>query len=78
MLYSRSSSDIGVDVFELDCHMTKDGKVVVAHDNNLSRLCGVERLISETNYDVRFHENFTLIIQKGAYLDRFTVFYPLE
>jgi len=47
----KHSSDVGVDVFELDCHMTKDGKVVVAHDNNLSRLCGVERLISETNYD---------------------------
>lgn len=48
----KSSSELGVDVFELDCHLTKDGQVVVAHDNNLNRLCGVNKLISETNYDV--------------------------
>lgn len=48
-----SSFELGVDMFELDCHITKDGKVVVAHDNNLNRLCGVDKLISETNYDVK-------------------------
>ncbi len=43
---------MGVDVVELDCHITNDGQVVVAHDNNLKRLAGVNKLISEMNYDV--------------------------
>lgn len=47
----RHSNSVGVDAFELDVHITKDGKVVVAHDNNLNRLCGVDKLISETNYE---------------------------
>jgi len=47
-----SSRELGVDVIEFDCQITKDGKVVVSHDNNLSRLAGVNRLISDLNYNV--------------------------
>jgi glycerophosphoryl diester phosphodiesterase len=39
-------------VIELDVHLTKDGQVVVSHDNNLKRLAGVDKLISEVNYEV--------------------------
>ena len=39
-------------MIELDVHLTNDGKVVVSHDNHLSRLAGVNSLISELNYDV--------------------------
>ena len=38
---------------ELDCHMTKDGEVVVAHDADLERMCGAQyrgKLIAECNY----------------------------
>ena len=52
MLLLLSSKDIGVDFIELDCHITKDGKVVVSHDNDLSRLAGVENCISDLDYHV--------------------------
>lgn len=45
------SRDIGVDVVELDCQLTNDGLVVVSHDNNLKRLTGVDKMISELNYE---------------------------
>ncbi|CAF0813928.1 unnamed protein product [Brachionus calyciflorus] len=47
----KHSHEIGSDVIELDCHITKDGQVVVSHDNSLLRLCGVNKLISELTYD---------------------------
>lgn len=36
--------------FELDVRLTKDGKLVVIHDNNTKRVAGVEKLVSECNY----------------------------
>jgi Glycerophosphoryl diester phosphodiesterase family len=38
----KYSAKLGVDILELDVHLTKDGEVVVFHDNNLGRLCGEE------------------------------------
>ena len=35
---------------ELDVQVTKDGKVVVAHDFNLKRICGVDRDIDSLTY----------------------------
>lgn len=45
------SKEIGVDVIEFDCQLTKDGQVVVSHDNNLNRLTGVNKQISGLNFD---------------------------
>lgn len=46
----QHSMSIGVDVIELDVHITKDRKVVVSHDNSLARLAGVDKLIGDLNY----------------------------
>lgn len=37
-------------MLELDCHLTKDLKVVVSHDHNLFRSTGVNKNISQLNY----------------------------
>jgi len=38
---------IDVELFELDVQMTRDGEVVVCHDDNLARVCGVDENISQ-------------------------------
>lgn len=43
-----SAIKVGTEMLEIDCQRTKDGHVVVAHDNNLQRLTGQGVLISET------------------------------
>ncbi|MDD6039624.1 MAG: glycerophosphodiester phosphodiesterase family protein [Clostridia bacterium] len=35
---------------ELDVQLTRDGRLVVHHDGSLRRVCGVDRLIRETDY----------------------------
>lgn len=39
-----------VDSFELDVWLTKDNQVVVFHDSNLERMCGIKGKIKEFNY----------------------------
>lgn len=45
------SAEIGTDMFEIDCLLTKDGHPVVVHDNNLSRLCGEDVCVTDTNFE---------------------------
>ena len=40
----------GADVIELDVRETKDGEIVVCHDESLKRICGVNKKIGKTKY----------------------------
>jgi glycerophosphoryl diester phosphodiesterase len=45
----RAAAAAGAPYFELDVHMTRDGHVVVSHDADLARTCGIEAQIREIN-----------------------------
>lgn len=38
-------------IIELDIHLLKDGNIVVFHDDNLKRLCGIDKFINDCTYD---------------------------
>jgi glycerophosphoryl diester phosphodiesterase len=45
----RAAVEAGAAYIELDVHCTRDGEVVVVHDENLSRIASDDRLIAELN-----------------------------
>ena len=47
----RHAVRCGTDLLELDVHLTADRQVVVVHDAELSRMCGVARTVAGTRYD---------------------------
>ncbi len=46
-----AAADLGVAYIELDVHMTRDGRIVVAHDHDLARMAGRSGLIAELTFD---------------------------
>jgi len=47
----RRALEVGADALELDAHMSADGHVVVSHDANAQRMCGVDRLFRRSSLD---------------------------
>lgn len=47
----RHSCELGIDILELDVVITRDGVVMVAHDNHLQRVCGKDEFITSTGYE---------------------------
>ena len=45
-----AAAALGIEYFELDVHMTRDGEVVVSHDGDLERTCGRAGVIAEMTY----------------------------
>uniref|UniRef100_A0A673JY18 Glycerophosphodiester phosphodiesterase domain-containing protein 1-like n=1 Tax=Sinocyclocheilus rhinocerous TaxID=307959 RepID=A0A673JY18_9TELE len=43
--------EVGTEMLEIDCHLTKDGHVVVSHDENLLRQTGQDVNISSLNLE---------------------------
>jgi glycerophosphoryl diester phosphodiesterase len=43
----RAAAEAAVPYFELDVHMTRDGHVVVSHDPDLARMCGLDAQIHQ-------------------------------
>lgn len=41
----------GADVIELDVRQTKDGEIVIMHDESLRRTCGVNKKVGEITFD---------------------------
>jgi len=47
MLYMEGATELGVDMLELDVHMSKDGHIVVMHDDTVDRTTNDSGKISE-------------------------------
>ena len=53
MLAFRKAAELGVEGLEIDVHLTKDGELVVMHDENTVRTTGVNALIKDLTLEER-------------------------
>lgn len=51
MLAFRKALDAGADGIELDVHLSKDGHLVIIHDENLLRTCGCDVFVKDLNLE---------------------------
>lgn len=50
LLSFKKAFELGVDGIELDVHMTRDGEIVVIHDESLKRTTGVDGEVIDYTY----------------------------
>src|SRR6185312_16321857 len=43
--------ELGATGLEIDVQLTKDGQIVIIHDENLKRTAGLNKLVSDTSYE---------------------------
>jgi len=67
MLAFGKAAEAGADEIELDVQLSKDGKVVVIHDESLERLTGQKAWV----WDMRFDELEKLNVAKQVYGDKY-------
>jgi len=60
--------ELGADALEMDVHLTRDGVLVVAHDDTALRTCGVPRAWAELDTDEidRFDAGWGFIAKDGS------------
>ena len=51
-LFGCSAMSVGTDMLEIDCHLTKDGKVIVSHDSSLKRVCDSVGVVADYDFEV--------------------------
>ncbi|KAL8429884.1 hypothetical protein Efla_004698 [Eimeria flavescens] len=51
LAFRYSLEECGCDMIELDVWVTKDGQLVVVHDDDLRRVCGLDVKVSDLNFD---------------------------
>ncbi|XP_051570740.1 lysophospholipase D GDPD3-like [Myxocyprinus asiaticus] len=61
--------EVGTEMLELDCHLTKDGHVIVSHDENLLRQTGHDVTISSLNLEElpSYKETLEVTFKTGHY-----------
>lgn len=46
----KHAVELGCHMLEMDVHMTKDKKLILCHDGDLSRICGKKLRVSDLNF----------------------------
>lgn len=68
-----NAAEQGTHMLEMDCHLTKDGHVVVSHDENLLRQTGLDATISSLNLQdlPLYKEKLEVTFNQGHYSSGF-------
>ncbi|XP_076851785.1 lysophospholipase D GDPD3a [Brachyhypopomus gauderio] len=65
----KHAVEVGTEMLELDCHMTRDGHLIVSHDHNLLRQTGHDVNISDVNLEELppYKERLEVTFKTGHY-----------
>jgi glycerophosphoryl diester phosphodiesterase len=66
MLAFKKAAEAGADEIELDVHLSKDGKVIVIHDETLNRVAEKQGNVRDLTFD-ELHSIDASVLYKGKY-----------